>query len=258
MQWSAQASGTRLFSGHQWAQISSLRLSMASDSNCQFASRKTRPIDLSFIPTDPADAAAASVRVTVPATIGSPESGRARAIRFHRCPAARRTARDRRVYVLEALLHELLRGVLRRQALIPGVNLLRLPFHFEPIAHALERESVVANPARRFTSSAPITLRRSRCCARYVANLFAALITVRSRLRKLGPAPSRWLIPTEAGPFVPCARMTPVKSPCCGPHRAGSYATFFVLKGRARVRLPTGTSSIVFGHPSSPVTTYSG
>ena len=52
--------------------------------------------------------------------------------------------------------------------------------------------------------------------------------------------------------------MTPVKSPCCGPGHASSYATFLAFEGRARVRLPIGTSSIVFGQPSSPFTTYSG
>src|SRR3984957_17477931 len=48
---------------------------LPSDSNCQSASLYTKPSDLSFIPTDPAVAAAASARVTVPTTIGSPEVG---------------------------------------------------------------------------------------------------------------------------------------------------------------------------------------
>jgi hypothetical protein len=38
--------------------------------------------------------------------------------------------------------------------------------------------------------------------------------------------------------------MTPVKSPCCGSGRASSYATFLAFEGRAKVRLPIGTSSI--------------
>lgn len=57
----------------------------------------------------------------------------------------REQARDRGVHILEALLHEFLRGSLGRRTLIPGMNLPGLPFHFEPIAHALERKSVVAN-----------------------------------------------------------------------------------------------------------------
>ena len=52
---------------------------------------------------------------------------------------------DCRVHILEALLHEPLRRSLGRQALIPRMNFSRLPFHFETIAHALERKSVVAD-----------------------------------------------------------------------------------------------------------------
>jgi len=62
---------------------------------------------------------------------------------------------DCRVHILEALLHELLRRSFRWDSLIPGMNLSRLPFHFEPIAHALERKAVVAN------SRAPIHFERA-------------------------------------------------------------------------------------------------
>jgi len=81
---------------------------------------------------------------------------------------------DCRVHILEALLHEPLCRSLRRQALIPGMNLSRLPFHFEPIAHALERESVVADSCatihfERADHSAPKSLLsqvsyKSFCC----------------------------------------------------------------------------------------------
>src|SRR5580698_2200615 len=42
-----------------------------------------------------------------------------------------------------------------------------------------------------------------------------------------------------------------------GAEQARTYAAFF-FAGRVKVRRPTGTSSIVLGQPSSPVTTYSG
>ena len=145
---SAQTAGSRSSGSHQSRRSGYFRTAfqLPSDSNCQFASRYTSPSDFSFIPTDPADAAAACARVTVPATIGSAEVGSStRSSISSVSGSALEQAGERGVHVLEALLDELLRSSSGGNALIPRMNSPRLPFDFEPTADAPERQAVVAN-----------------------------------------------------------------------------------------------------------------
>ena len=103
-------------------------------------------IDFSFIPTDPADAAVASARVTVPATIGSAEVGSS--TRSTISSVSGSVANRREIAASTSSRHCCTNFCAARSGgspLIPRMNFPRLPFHFEPIAHALERESVVAN-----------------------------------------------------------------------------------------------------------------
>ena len=144
----AQTAGSRSSGSHQSCRSGYFRtdFQLPSDSNCQFASRYTNPSDFSFIPTDPADAATACARVTVPATIGSAEVGSStRSSISSVSGSVANKPGERRVHILQALLDELLCFSLRRQSPIPRMNSARLPFDFEPVAHPLERQPVVAH-----------------------------------------------------------------------------------------------------------------